>query len=198
MQVNQFTQGLITDVNPRFQKEGTYRYALNAVLETEDGKLGSISSEQSNEICATLPTGYNPIGHVLMDNSDILVFSTDNTSSEIGIFKPDSKTYTTTVNDPCLNFSTTYPVQALFRIAKGCERVVYFTDGVNPYKVINLSRPDDYYEDGVFQCDRILFSPNLDVPRLDVSSVNDYGGSLEVGAYQFAIQYLDQDKNPTN
>jgi hypothetical protein len=50
---NTLNKGLSQDIHPKFQPEGSYRYALNAVLETNDGNIGAISNELGNTYCAT-------------------------------------------------------------------------------------------------------------------------------------------------
>ena len=55
---NNFTKGLNQDIHPKYQPEGTYRYALNAVIETETGQLPSLSSEIGTYYCqVNWPTG---------------------------------------------------------------------------------------------------------------------------------------------
>lgn len=47
---NIMAKGMNQDIHPKFQTEGTYRSALNAVLETELGESPSISNELGNEV----------------------------------------------------------------------------------------------------------------------------------------------------
>lgn len=199
MEVRQFTSGMVTDITPRKQPENTYRFALNAALEGREGRLGSILSEEGNAVNASVTDGHTIIGHVLTNTSDIILFTTDDTTSEIGIFNPDTKTYSVLISDSCLSFSTQYPVKALFRIRKGCERVIYFTDRNNPYRTINIDSLSQYYNaDGSLNCNSIAFTRETTPPILTIDEVRDNGGQLEVGAYQFAVRYLDEDLNESN
>lgn len=50
---NNFVKGINQDIHPKYQQEGTYRYALNAVLETAQGDQPSISNELGNIYCGT-------------------------------------------------------------------------------------------------------------------------------------------------
>lgn len=199
-QTKSFSGGMNQDINVKFQPENTYRYAMNAVLESQAGDLGSIINELGNQNCASVPTGYTVIGAVNLEDTSIVLFSTDNTNSEIGIYDSSTCTYTTWVNNECLSFNTAYPIIALFRIARGCDRIVYFTDGVNPYRSVNLDDFTSYLDEegGQFDCNQLDFKRSLKVPKITPSEVNDAGGDLKVGAYQFAVRYLDQDLNPTN
>ena len=88
----------------------------------------------------------------------------------------------------------------MYRLKNGCERVVYFTDNYNPYRVINLDRPEYYTappDPQLISCDKLKYSRDFRYPEVQVAT-SDYGGNLKVGTYSFAIRYLDQDFNPTN
>ena len=60
--ISQFNGGLHTDNSLGDSPKGTYSFCLNGVNETELGDFGCISNEESNEQCASLTTGYTPIG----------------------------------------------------------------------------------------------------------------------------------------
>lgn len=194
------------DANPKFQPNGTYRFALNAVLETKDGHIPSLSNELGNYLLDILPDGKTPIGHVIGENHEVILFLYDPEGvHEIGIFHELQRSYTTVVTGSCLNFSDKYPVNALFRIRNGCEKVVYFTDNLNPYRVVSLTDTTDFASEGLISnCDKIaLYRPNtnpcfnLFIGEGDIG-INDTGGLLEVGAYYFAFRYLDKEQNPTD
>jgi hypothetical protein len=202
----QVNVGMNSDVNPKFLKEG-YRFALNSVLMTEDGQIFSNSNEAGNTVVATLPTSFQLIGTCLTNDEKIVVFSTDDVISEIGYFNPDIETYTTLIRSSCLGLSTKYPVSCLFSIKNGCESVIYFTDKFNKYRSINLSKLTDYTSESSaadantsdnWECDQFNLSPNYAIPLIELESVNDFGGNLKVGSYQFAIQYLDNNNNPSS
>lgn len=202
-----FNNGINSDIAPRYQPDGTYRYALNAVLETSNGLLPSISSEVGNLAFGNLPSGKTIIGHTLTDNEDVILFlySPDD-EHEIGILNSISGNYTTHLIGACLNFSLDHQINAIFRIKRGCDRVVYFTDLNNPYRSIDFS--DTSYIDSITKqvssCNFIKFTRPFKFPCFSVysSDVNlrtiDEGGVVQPGVYYFAIRYLDKYKNPTN
>lgn len=204
---NRFISGINTDVLPKNRPEGFYAYALNGVIESREGDQTAIINERGNLAELTLPNGYEIIGTCLTDDNDIIIFSTNNLKSEIGIWNTDSKVYSPLIKSTCLAFSTKYPVDALFRIRKGCERVIYFTDRHNPYRSINLNSLLDYTDaltadeansQDSWNCNSFKLNPDANVPIVELNRVLDSGGRLRVGSYQFAIQYLDEDLNPTN
>ena len=126
--ISQFNGGLHTDNSLIDSPKGTYRFALNSVNETELGDFGFISNEESNEQCASLTTGYIPIGKCYIGDNETVIFSVsaDNSISEIGILDNNCN-YTPIVNDvdsipeDKLNFKVEYQIQATYRLSKGCE-----------------------------------------------------------------------------
>lgn len=203
-----FQVGMNTDLHPKYQKDGSYRFALNSVLETNSGELPYISSEGSNEICATnFPSTKSIIGHSLTDNEEVVLFLYDpDGEHEIGIYSPANCTYTTTAKGECLNFSSSHPVNALFRIRNGCERVIYFTDNYNEYRVANLTDTASWVDENsdIISCDRIAFYRNHTFPCIGLFTgegdvgIKEGGGALKIGTYYFAIRYLDDEQNPTD
>lgn len=188
-------KGLHTDSSPLDQPKGTYTMAWNAINEASDGNNNFISNEQSNELCGQITVGYKPIGDIYISDGNTLVFSTDGTNSEIGIIDSDCN-YTVQVNTDCLNFQITNQIDAVFRVRKGCERTVYFTDGLNSVRYFNIDKPEDFKVLGDWDCE--LF--NLFLP-IQNACFNDFEileqGRLKYGVYSFALQYLDADFNPT-
>jgi hypothetical protein len=200
------------DIHPKYQEEGTYRFALNAVLETHDGEFPGISNELGNVECATdYPTSKKVIGHVMADQEEIILFLFDsavsNPKHEIGIFSPAKCEYTTVAKGNCLAFSDRYPINALFKIRNGCERVVYFTDALNKYRVFNLTDTSFTVNPStkeIISCERLNYTREYKIPCINTrlqtnnSGVLDSNGSLKVGTYAFAIRYLDKELNPTD
>ena len=202
-------KGMLQDNNPVDQPKESYRYALNAVNETNDGNRTLLSNEKSNELCWSLPVGYLPIGQVYTVNNEVVIFSTDGIDSEIGIVR--DCIYESIVSSSCFNFTVQYQIDAIYRLRNGCERVIYFTDGYNPVRQINLDKLNFYYTDAYrawlenpigpwvgekYNCDLFAIIPPYEIPCFsNVEIVN--GGNLLSGSYNFAIQYLDEDLNPT-
>jgi hypothetical protein len=186
--------GLHLDNSPIDQPENTARFALNAVLDTSDGDSMSYSKEQANSLSHALDTDYTLVGSIKIDGNNVILFSTNGTTSEIGLFNKSN--YTTLINTPCLSFSTDHMVKGKYRIIKGCERIIYFNDNLNPDKAINIDNLDDYKDDsGEWDCNLMKLNPDFLVPTVEVTAVNNSGGSLEAGSYAFAVELLDNDLN---
>lgn len=176
--------------------EGTYLFALNSVLESKEGDYPFISNELGTAISAKLLEGATILGHVSTNTNTIILFVHTPESSFILEYNPINGSVVTLVNTPDLNFDLNRPIKALFRIRKGCERTIYFTDNYNPYRVINIDNLSQY---GIpFDVTKLNLYRNIQVPTLEISSIQDFGGNLKVGTYNFAVQYMDEDFNETS
>lgn len=193
------------DIHPKFQPEGTYRVALNAQLESTEGDLLTISNEVGNYQAASgFPSLKKVIGHRLLNDGTTVLFLYDPDDKtgqhEIGIYDPKQEKYTTYKASACLGFHEDHYVNAIYRLKNGCERIVYFTDDYNKYRVINLDRPEYYSLLGgtaISTCDLLDYSRTYKTPSFDFK-VNNSGGNLLDGTYIYFFRLLDIDRNPTN
>lgn len=196
--------GMVQDVHPKNQPKGKYPFALNAVLETTEGNLSTISNELGNILCANNFPDKTIIGSVQTDTNEVVLFlyhDAGRPEHEIGLYNPDSCNYTTIAKGECLNFSPQYPINAIFKVRENCEKVVYFTDNYNPYRVINITDTSDtVYPTTKFiiSCDRLAYSRPTYNPVTIQTTLRNYGGSLDPGAYAYAVRYLDKSMNPTD
>lgn len=172
---------LITDMNSQYLGEQMYSHARNAVRNTKQGDLGTISNEPSNLLCFEAP--YKIIGHVQLPDEKILIFSTDNTSSEIGIGDPVSCSYEKLLNLDCLNFSDRFPITGVAKkdFQKGV--IVTFTDKYNPVRRIELKTISS-----VTNCDDILLFKKIQHPCLTLKK--GQVGNMPNGVYSVAIAYV--------
>lgn len=207
------TTGTATDYYPQDQPEGVATFALNTINQTSQGNKSKRNTEQGNSISGSLTTGYIPMGRCYINNGRTVIFSVsiDETTSEIGIVDKNS-VYTPSVNSRDLGFKLNKQIQCIYRLRRGCEDTIYFTDGNQEMRNYNFQRPQDYYTSeylaflslgfGVFTgsiWDSSKFSlfPPYSVPSfLDLQVLT--GGTIIPGTYNFAIRYLDADLNPTN
>lgn len=200
-------KNLHTDNSLVDQPKGTTRFVLNGVNETEQGDRNFVANEESNEICYSLPDGYIPLGTVYIGNGStaILSVSSDETVSEIGIADNDCN-YTTHVNDANspddqkLNFKIAHQIDATYRLRRGCENTIYFVDGDNNKpRYYNFDKPEQFQDNnGDWDANRFeLVRSYQSVPVFEDIEVFDSGGQLEPGSYNIAVQYLDEDLNPT-
>lgn len=200
------SKGMNTMSSPEHQPEGTSTFNLNVVNESENGDTLMLSNERSTKLEYTLPEGMELINDVYINKGEVAIFSCDKFgNSEIGIFNEYSMTYEIVVNDATslpnekLNFSKEFPIDLTYRLRRGCERTVYFTDNNSSPREINLDNPDKYknlagrFDASKFRLQRLVNA----VPQFNRIEVLNYGGSLAPGSYNLAIQYVDENLNAT-
>lgn len=190
-------KGLYTDSSPEQQPKGTYRFALNAIDETIEGDGISLSNEGSSELCIDKP-GFLPLGTCYIGNNKNIMFyvSEDESISEIGILDENCN-YEIVINDENslidqkLNFKVSNQIDCVYRLRRGCEIVIYFTDGLNPYRTCNFNKLYKYKTDGNFDGIKFnLFKIQEKTPIISSVGIEE-SGILKSGSYNFFIQYLD-------
>lgn len=184
---------LIEGLNKDVFVQNGLTFALNTVKSSHEGQIPNYQSEPGNTLVASLPAGYTLISSpVFGQDNEIYLFSTNNIDSEIGVFQEG--TYTTLVNNDCLNFNTNYPITAEIKVF-GCDINLYWSDYLNPDRFFTVTKPNDFKTSGIWDCDKFKLNPTLLPVNIDLLSVNESGGSLEVGSYFFQIKVLDKNRN---
>lgn len=208
-------KGLYTDNSYVNQPEGTYSFALNATLESNEGDFHVLSNENSNEIYAFLKPDYVLIGSVYIGDGETCLFSVknDNTVSEIGILS-DKQSFqntepgnnykvlfndSTSIKEDKLNFRADKQIQATYRLRRGCEKVVYWVDHNNNTGRVDINYINNLLKDGKKPTlnDFRNFNIIREIPVFKSIEVLDNGGFLPPGSISVYIQYLDKDLNPT-
>lgn len=206
MEKETLNKGLHTDNTPLKQPSGTLRHAVNAVMETDAGEINSISSEQGNERVvhpdnlgdSVITPGHTLLTSLYIDENTTVLFTVKDTGSSkqsgIGILDKNNK-YTLLVSID-LGFTLNTKIEAVYRLRRGCERVIYFTTPKPLY--FNLDRPEKFKNvSNFFDASKFsLFRRYESIPTFRLVEAIE-GGNLLAGSYNFAIQYLDQDFNPT-
>lgn len=195
---NNPSRGMIKDLNDSYVGKEVVTHARNAVVNSHLGDLYAYSPEPANLFCCNFPYTYN--GNIALVNNQFLIFSTDNTNSEIGIFDEPTCTYTKVVNAACLNFNLSYPVTGRSKMTDVCSQVVTFTDNYNPVRRIDLSNIP-YLQTGVaddtcqtpkfgtvLDCSQILLFMDISVPGVSVQNVA--AGAMTNGSYEFLMAYF--------
>lgn len=186
---------------------GRLTYALNAAVENFDASTINYQNEPGNELCLDFPTGYKLIGsHFIPEKKkNIFFLANPNTGdSEIGYMYNNNCQYQTLVNAPCLNFNINNPIPKVVHRITNCTTEIYWTDGVNPRRYLDIeSIPykltagtpscDPVYGDEL-DCNQLKLQPDFSIPQLMITQVRTEG-SLVAGTYQFAVQYADASGN---
>ena len=208
MEFNSASIGLNMDQTLNQIKPGTLTYALNASLENFDSSSVNYQNEQGNEFCLSLPKNYVLIGeHFINEKNKHIFFITNpiDGSSEIGYIDNNDCIYHTLVNSTCLNFNIDHPIHKAVHKIANCKTEIYWTDGFNPRRYLDIENIpytlapgsdlcDPIYTN-ILDCNQIKIQPNFNIPDLNVVDVTT-GGALLAGTYQFAAQYADASGNP--
>ena len=210
-QILTFNAGLHTDSHKSSQPEGTYSWALTAILESHKGSDGGLAdylcSEPGNTNIQTLTNGYNLIGYIPLLEDDVVLFlvnpSTDLSRIVLGTRGLQTLTdlVTETASNTFLNFQLDKQIQGIFRV-RGCDRHIYWTDDFNIIRSINIDellRSPSTYQDTSGNWDETEFRlfPAYQQAIISSMQVLNGGGELDVGCYQATVRYLDSDGNPT-
>jgi len=205
---NSATVGLNMDQSVNQIKPGTLTYALNAALENFDASSVNYQNEQGNELCVTFPKAFILIGtHFINEQNKHIFYITnpDTGESQIGYMDNNDCVYRVLVDATCLNFNINYPIHKTVHKITNCTTEIYWTDGLNPRRYLDINnvpkllQPGSTLCDPIFSdqvdCNQLKLQPNFSIPQLNVTDITT-GGELIAGTYQFAAQYSDAAGNP--
>ena len=199
---NSYTKGLNKDFNDSFIPEGVWTNAINAVTNSHLGDAGTIGNEPSTLFCTR--TVLEVIGLIRRDSDTWFVFSTDDVSSEIGIFTESTCTYELSVRNACLGFKRSHLITGVTQVNYDCTYTVFFADGLNPdrqfnpdkipwqIKMYDLTNPECpipiYYEPKQLDCNKLRLHYLVKPPCYTLEKSNS-AGSLFNGSYQATVAY---------
>ena len=151
---NTFVKGLNKDSDPSYVSEGMWTHAVNATNNTVEGDVGSLSNEVSNYLCATagetMPVNIVErfiIGAIYLYSDKWAIFTAGHNAlgqpvmSEIGLLEEDRCIYRPIVQDICLRFDKRYLISGASREKEDCSWQVYWADGKNPDRYLNIGDP---------------------------------------------------------
>lgn len=99
-----------------------------------------------------------------------------------------------------LHFNEHHQIQAIYRLRRGCDRTIYFTDNFNVPRTINIDKLYNYYsvDETYAISDKFnLIKTYNQIPVFEGIEVKE-GGKLLPGGYNLTIRLLDDDLNPTD
>jgi hypothetical protein len=195
--------GLNMDQTLNQVQQGQLTYALNAAVENFDSNSVNYQNEPGNELCLNFPEDYHLIGEHFINeqNKHIFFITNPNTgASEIGYMDNNDCVYHTYISGTCLNFNINYPIHKAVHKITNCTTEIYWTDGLNPRRFMDLNNLPYKIKPGTnvcnnetikeLDCNKLKVQPNFTIPELTIVDVVN-GGNLIAGTYQFAIQYCD-------
>lgn len=205
---NVFSGSMNQDVNTFGMKKGDYLMARNAINQTSRGDELSRVTEQANKLCAATP--FVIIGAEHLENDSWVLFSTNNTTSEIGFFNTSNCTYTKLARGTCLGFKTTNLISSVSRPSFDGSFDVYFDDGgLNVSRKFNTRNfpfvQDCFTVDGcitctdtdVIDCEKLRLESIIQKPCLTLKKGPSIGAMLN-GSYTAFIAYLVNGERATD
>lgn len=199
--INQAVSGLNNDNILSQLKDGQLTFANNALIENFDGNKVTYQNEQSNILCLSVKQGYKVIGgkNIIEQNKTILFLA--GPVPEIGVRNNITCEYSTLISGSCLAFNVHYPVHKIVVKTNNCSTQIYWTDGFNSRRWMDLddlpfveeidpTNENRRIKTDVLDCNKLLVQPNFSVPSI-IPVDTGTGGSLKGGSYQFAIQYAN-------
>lgn len=188
---------------------GRLTYALNAAIENFDSSSVNYQNEPGNQLCLDFTPGYRLIGeHFIPEKKKNIFFlsNPDTGASEIGFMDNNDCVYRVLINADCLNFDIKNPIPKIVHRISNCTTEIYWTDGINSRRYLDIENPpwkllsgtpncDPVYINPLtIDCNQLKLQPNFSIPSLNVSKVENVG-TLVAGTYQFAVQYADASGN---
>ena len=196
---------IVQDLNPAAAPENSSTLNVNVNF---DILKQALINEQGFDKLST--TGKEIIGSTILPDNSICVFSVINISStlysEIGII--DDVTYKVVLRDTTLaslGFTTEHQIQAESKVNFNGDYVVYWVDGFNPDRWLNITTPQvDILFSGSIptianaaQLGLMLgFTPTRG-EYIDQTATTITGGSLTAAVYYIICTYGDKYKNFT-
>jgi hypothetical protein len=201
---NLFTSGKMNkDLDERLVPQGEYRDALNVKVANSNGSdVGAIENDLSNEVLTSLDFGTNPvcIGAVADDkNRKIYWFVKSETGSYIAEYSEFLNTSsfllkdTRAFNNNVLNFKKHKPITGVNVLINDDESKVfiYWTDGENPPRYLEVSEAKQYLENGFEEVDlSVIKAAPRKEPNISLSNDDDLDDNyIEEKFFTFAYRY---------
>lgn len=199
--VNVFSKGMVKDMDNASLSEGCWTHARNAINKSHDGDYGDLGNEQANLLLAAAP--YTIMGVIQKIDNEWVICSSSDLESEIGLFSEKTNSYVKLINDRGLNFSVKYLISGVSRRNQDGSYSVYFQDGNNPDRFLNLEHIPYRSTGKNLSTDPACFVPEytkeLDTEKIKLqgnvttpvcfASKSSGSGQLLNGSYQAIIAY---------
>lgn len=125
-------KGWILDLEPHERPLGSWSNARNMVYSKKSKRLINESGFELD-----YQDTKNIIGKIEVSDR-LIIFSTDNTISEIGQYT-EADGYTTILKSFYLNFNDNYPIAGNYRFNNNGELIIVWNDNYNPPRLLNIN-----------------------------------------------------------
>lgn len=193
---NSFKAGLNLSVDNINQPKDSYSYGLNIVKEDPVNNPEIITNERGFTTYLDLGYDYTLLGSTYLGLEDYCLFI----KSPLGSGSPFnrillvSNSISTIIFDSIdLNFQDSSVIKGTYRSDYRNQRIVYFVDGINKDRVINVDNYTIYSNDVTKISIDVEYIPAILTSR----TVEDDGGNLVTGTYEFFASYKTVDNAST-
>lgn len=192
-------QGMNRDISADKQKGIFYLDAKNIrITAREDGTLLSVTNEKGNKLLRTPFSIKNYIGHAVLNNYLVLFIAKDDSIQNskdlicrVDFTNPDDP-ISTILYSGDLSFSVNCPIETLVDYETEELQKVYWTDGKNQPRVINIVsntiKPDDNTQ---FDFTPSVYKNNTDI-SVTITKLHDTNGIFTSGTIQYFITYYNK------
>lgn len=192
------------DVDERLIQKGEFIEGYNIrVLNTSGSDAGAIENEKGNVKLTNIPVTNSPIciGSVADEAEEKIYWFIVNSLGYSYVFEYDAlKQLTTTIladersgNLQVLNFNAKYKitgVNILYNTSRK-DKLLLFTDGINPPRMVNIKRAKTYGVNGFNEDDISLYKkpPRFAPDVTPFNTATDVENSLKENFFAFAYRY---------
>ena len=195
--------GMNRDFPKRELRQGEIIYAKNAIPSNIEGNITNIQNIPSTIECLNL-NGKIILGNIYVKEHDfniLFLYDKNHQNHSINLFYDcyDSRNVII-LEETCLNFNINYPIKGVYRYDFNNNLIIYFQDGFNSDRKINLTNfpklkgNNDCSTFNKLDCNAINIINDYSIPEIKLEAINETGALLS-GSYQFKIAYADSTGN---
>jgi hypothetical protein len=186
--LNTFEGGLIKNNNPTKQPKNSYTFALNAVINNIVTDNTSITNEKNFRDYFTVSVKEAVVlGWCWLGNEEYVLFIKNKQGvtafNQIIYINPPKAEKRVLYDNLKLNFQDDYEIKTTYRINYKNQRIVYFVDGLNDDRIINVEVDSKDLDISLMSLAADYIKPSVGLV------VQDTGGNITTGQYFVAMSY---------
>lgn len=198
-------KGMNTNMSPKFQSNEYATYMNNIRMTKDDNGILSLQFEKGNKLILSAEDSIKgtPIG-VCVLNKYIVVFTIDTLNGRNFIYRLEQDGESFSVKEIFngnLNFSTEHPLETLGVYENENIQKVYFIDGINQARVINILKDYSRYKNDStlnYYNTALDFVPELQLNETVAIKKIIGTGEFPQGTIQYVFSYYDKYGRQSN
>lgn len=183
---NTLTSGLNLSSDPINQAKDSYSFGLNGVKENIINNPELVTNEKGFTEYINLGYEYILLGTRYLSKKEYVFFIKNKEATTVFnkiLLVRDGAVVKTILDRTDLNFDSSHPIMSTYRINYKGQRIVYWVDGLNDDRIINIDIDSTSYDISLFSINSSATKPILE------ATVIDNGGTLVSGQYFISISY---------